>query len=84
MNTIARFYNWLTPSVPFEFIVHFTPDQCASNLSSKAGMRWGAFPQRLKVEVTAASDREYSFLLNLRHGAYFNIEAHGAFFPYWR
>ena len=77
MNPVAQFYNWLTPPVPFEFIVHFTPQQCASDLASKAGMRWGAYPQRLKVEVVAGDDSEYSFWISLHNWAYVNIEAQG-------
>src|SRR5258708_5724193 len=78
MNAFARFYYWLTPPVPFEFIIHFTPDQCVSDLTSKAGMRWGMFPQRLKVEVSQGSDAEYSFLINLRIWAYYQFQAQGA------
>ncbi len=81
MNTIANFYNWLTPSVPFEFISSHSPDECAALLASKAGMKYGSFFQRLRVEVTLESDQHYAFTVGLRGRGFFKIEAHGTISP---
>ncbi len=81
MNTIAHFYNWLTPSVPFEFISSHSPDKCAALLASKAGTKYGSVFQRLRVEVTPESDQRYAFIVELRGRGLFKIEVHGTISP---
>src|SRR5579871_4355762 len=78
MHTLQIFYQWLTPSVSFEFIKHRSSDECASLLAGQVANQTGPRVWRLKIDVTPQPNPNYQFVVKRNLSAMFVVESRGS------
>ncbi|MEP7284918.1 MAG: hypothetical protein ABI947_04025 [Chloroflexota bacterium] len=84
-NAVQKFYQWLCPTVPFEFLKRQSPESFAASITSEGDKKpaWGtgSYSGKLKVQLMPDTDGSYRFSMRRNAMSYFVTEATGTIAP---